>query len=90
MFDPRRFKRHDPKGLVPNHIEQVAYHWPYAHEKWEEESFTKDAQNWAQVLERKACHGLTVFKTHSLEKNMEVLTQGVIDKREVEEVSRVE
>jgi len=40
-----RYKKHDPKGLVPKHAGQVALTWPYSHEKWEEELFIEDAQD---------------------------------------------
>jgi hypothetical protein len=62
-----RFIIHDPKGLVPKHAKNFIYHWPYAHEKWEEEAFMEDAQNWAQFLERKSTPSLTIFKATYLD-----------------------
>jgi hypothetical protein len=67
-----------PKVWCPNMLNKVSYNWPYSHEKWQEEEFTEDAQNWAQVLERKATPGLTIFKTLSLDQQMEVLTQELL------------
>jgi hypothetical protein len=40
-FMTGRFRKHDPKGLVLKHAEKVSLSWIYAHEKWQEELFTK-------------------------------------------------
>jgi hypothetical protein len=91
-FDIDRHRRNDPNGLVPKHVEQVAYNWLYAREKWQEEIFTKDAQKWAQVLERKATRGLTIFKILSLDEQMEVIIQGntktIGKQKKIEELKR--
>jgi hypothetical protein len=35
------YRKDDPKGLIPKHGTQVSLTWPYSHEKWEEDFFTK-------------------------------------------------
>jgi hypothetical protein len=48
-FMTGRYKKHDPKGLVQKCAKQVIFTWPHAHEKWEEELFTKNSQDWKEV-----------------------------------------
>jgi hypothetical protein len=44
-FQTGRFRKHDPKGLVLQHASQVSSCWSYAHDKFEDEFFTKNAQD---------------------------------------------
>jgi hypothetical protein len=60
-FMTGRYRKHDPKGLVPKHAEQVVLTWPYTHEKWEEELFTKNSQYWKEVEKRRANPNVTYF-----------------------------
>jgi hypothetical protein len=51
-FQTGRFCKHDPKGLVLQHASQVSSCWPYAHDKFEDEVFTENAQDWDEVVQR--------------------------------------
>jgi hypothetical protein len=44
-FQTGRFCKHDPKGLVLQHASQVSSCWPYAHDRFEDEVFTENAQD---------------------------------------------
>jgi hypothetical protein len=46
----RRYRKHDPRRLVVEHANQVISHWPYAHDDFEDEIFTKNSLNWDEVL----------------------------------------
>ena len=54
--------KHDPKGLVPQHMLQVSFYRAYAHDIFEDEIFTEGTQDWEQVLHRKANPNMTKFK----------------------------
>jgi hypothetical protein len=51
-FKMGHFRKHDPKGLVLQHASQVSSFWPYAHDQFEDEIFTKNAQDWNEVEAR--------------------------------------
>ena len=53
-FPIGQFRRHDTKGIVPQHVGKVVSHWPYAHDSYEYELFTKNAQYWEDIIQRKA------------------------------------
>jgi len=36
-FSTGRFLKHDPKGLVLQHVSEVSSYWPYTHDKFEDE-----------------------------------------------------
>lgn len=40
-FHTGRFRKHNPRGLVPQHTTQVSSYWPYAHDNFEDEIFIK-------------------------------------------------
>jgi hypothetical protein len=46
-----RYPKHDPKGLVLKHSEQVTIYWPYAHDKFDDEVFTENAHSWDEVIQ---------------------------------------
>jgi hypothetical protein len=46
QFQTRRFRKHDPKGLVSKHASQVSSCWPYAHNRFDDEIFNENAQHW--------------------------------------------
>jgi hypothetical protein len=66
-FPTGQFRRHDPKGIVPQHTGKVASHWPYSHDSYEDELFTENAQDWEEVLQRKSNPELTKFKAMSVQ-----------------------
>ena len=35
-----RFHKNDPKGLVLQHVSQVSFCWPFAHDKFDDDIFT--------------------------------------------------
>jgi hypothetical protein len=41
QFPIGHFHKHDPKGLVLQHVSQVSSCWPYSHDRFEDEIFTK-------------------------------------------------
>jgi hypothetical protein len=75
QFHTGRFHKHDPKGLVPQHVVQVSSYWPYAHDNFEDEIFTEGAQDWEEVLQRRANLNMTKFKVMSLDEQVETIEQ---------------
>jgi hypothetical protein len=85
LFQTERFCKHNPKGLVLKHASQVSSCWPYAHEKFEDEVFIENAQDWDEVVERMVDSKMTRFKSMSLgeqETILEESTQGALRSRE--------
>jgi hypothetical protein len=76
-FMTGRYKKHDPKGLVQKHAKQVVLTWPYAHEKWEEELFTKNSQDWKEVQKRRANPNITIFSSLFVEEHIKMVKDGV-------------
>jgi hypothetical protein len=66
-FPTGRFQKHDPRGLVPQHVSQVSSFYLYAHDKFEDEIFIEGAQDWVEVLERKANPNMTRFKAMTMD-----------------------
>jgi hypothetical protein len=66
-FKTGRFRKHDPKGLVLQHASQVSSCWPYAHDRFEDEIFTENAQDWNEVVARIVDPRTTRFKAMSWE-----------------------
>jgi hypothetical protein len=66
-FQTGHFRKHDPKGLVSKHASQVSSCWPYAHDRFEDEIFTENAQDWDEVVARMADPKITKFKAMSWE-----------------------
>jgi hypothetical protein len=74
-FYTGRYKKHDPKGLVSQHVGQVVSHWSYAHDTFEDEIFTENSLDWEEVLQRKEKPDLTHFKAMSGDEQLEWLEQ---------------
>jgi hypothetical protein len=66
IFHTSRFLKHDPKGSVLKHASQVLSCWPYAHDKFEDEVFTENAQDWDKVVSRMVNPKMIKFKAMSL------------------------
>jgi hypothetical protein len=49
--------------------------WPYAHDKFEDEVFTKNAQDWDEVVARMVDPKMTRFKAMSLDEQETILEQ---------------
>jgi hypothetical protein len=73
IFVTGRYIKHNPKGLVPNHARHVAMTWPYSHEKWEEELFTEDSQEWKEVQKRRSNLGETLFSSFLMEEKIKIV-----------------
>jgi hypothetical protein len=56
------FHKEDPKGLVLKHISHVSSCWPYAHDRFEDEIYTENAQSWDEVVARMVDPKETKFK----------------------------
>jgi hypothetical protein len=67
--------KHDPKGLVLQHTSQVSSCWPYAHDRFEDEIFTENAQDWNEVASRRVILEGTRFKAMSWEEQAMSLEQ---------------
>jgi hypothetical protein len=80
-FMTGRYRKHDPKGLVPKHAEQVVLTWPYAHEKWEEELFTENSQDWKEVEKRRANPNVTIFSSLPIEEKIKMVNLGVSSRK---------
>jgi len=89
-FYTRRFKRHDPKGLVLKHHEQVSYNWPYGHQIWEEETLIEYSHNWDEIFERRRNPRIIVFRSLFIDEQILEINHGLAAKREVEEARRQE
>jgi hypothetical protein len=61
------------KGLVLQHASQVSSCWPYAHDKFEDEVFTENAQDWDEVVQRMANPKMTRFKAMSMDEQVETI-----------------
>jgi hypothetical protein len=67
------------------HASQVSSCWPYAHDKFEDEVFTENAQDWDEVVARMVDPKMTRFKAMSLdeqETTLEQSAQGALRARE--------
>jgi hypothetical protein len=58
-----------------NHASQVSSCWPYAHDRFEDEVFTENAQDWDEVVARMVDPRMTRFKAMSLDEQVETLEQ---------------
>jgi hypothetical protein len=64
---------------------QVSSCWPYAHDKFEDEVFTENAQDWDEVVARMVDPKMTRFKAMSLDEQattIEKSTQEALRARE--------
>lgn len=85
MFPLGKYKIHEPKGLVNKHHDLIYLARPYNHECWEDDLFLENARDWDEVMVRWKNTHLTIFKTLSLDEQMEEITRGV---DEVERVNK--
>jgi hypothetical protein len=67
IFSIGIFRKHDPKRLVLKHASQVSSCWSYAHDKFEDEIFIKNAQEWDEVVQRVVDLKMTRFKAMSMD-----------------------
>jgi hypothetical protein len=77
-FQTGHFCKHDPKGLVLKHASQVSSCWPYAHDQFEDEIFTENAQDWNEVAARMADPGKNQFRDMSWEEKAMPLEQVIL------------
>jgi hypothetical protein len=67
IFQIGRLHKNDPKDLLLQHASQVSSCWSYAHDKFEDEVFTKNAQDWDEVVARMVKPKMTMFRAMSLD-----------------------
>jgi hypothetical protein len=53
----------------------VSSYWPYAHEKFEDEVFTENSQDWDEVVARMADPRMTKFRAMSLDEQATIIEQ---------------
>jgi hypothetical protein len=53
----------------------VSSYWPYAHDKFKDEVFTENAQDWEEVVERMADPRMTKFKSIILDEHATIIEQ---------------
>jgi hypothetical protein len=70
-FPTCHFRKHAPKGLVLQHASHVSSCWPYAHDIFEDEIFIEGAQDWEEVLYRRANPNMTKFKAMTMDEHVE-------------------
>jgi hypothetical protein len=93
-FPTGRCRKHDPKGLVLQHQSQVSSCWPYDHDSFEDDIFTKGTQDWEEVLHRIANPSITKFKVMTMDEQVDTIentTQEVLrvrDKNKVVETTK--
>jgi hypothetical protein len=75
QFQTGCFRKHDPKGLLLKHASQVSSFWPYSHDRFEDEIFTKNAQDWDEVVSRMVDPRMTRLKSMSLDEQEATLEQ---------------
>jgi hypothetical protein len=51
----------------------VSSYWPYAHDKFEDEVFTKNAQDWEEVVARMTDTRMTKFKAMILDEHAKII-----------------
>ena len=66
-FPVGHFPKHDPKGLVLQHVLQLSSCWPYSHGSFQDEIFTEGTQDWEEVLHRRDNPNMTKFKEMSMD-----------------------
>jgi hypothetical protein len=72
----------------------VVLTWPYTHEKWEDELFIENAQDWKEVEKRRANPNITIFSSLPIEEKIKMVNLGVssnkgTDKGKKEEEERL-
>lgn len=87
-FPTGRFPKHDPKGLVLQHALQVSSCWPYSHDSFEDEIFTEGAQDWEEVLHRRANPNMTKFKAMTMDEQVETIEKTIQEALRVREENK--
>jgi hypothetical protein len=59
------------------HASQVSSCWPYAHDRFEDEIFTENSQDWDEVMARMDDPKMTRFKAMSLDEQETTLEQSI-------------
>jgi hypothetical protein len=63
--------------------------WPYAHDKFEDEVFTENAQNWDEVVQRMANLKMTRFKAIRMDEHEATIEHSTQDALRAREENRV-
>jgi len=70
-----RYRKHNPKYLVSKHVVHVVSYWPYACDNFEDEVYIENAQDWDEVLQRRANLDLTQFRSMSMDEHFEFINK---------------
>jgi hypothetical protein len=54
-------------------MSHVSSWWPYAHDSFEDEIFTKGAQDWEDMLHRRDNPNMTKFKEMTMDEHVETI-----------------
>jgi hypothetical protein len=68
---------------------QVSSCWSYAHDKFEDEIFTENAQDWDEVVQRMANPNMTRFKAMSMDEQVETIEKSAQEALRAREEIRV-
>jgi hypothetical protein len=60
---------------VLNKSKKVVVYFPYVHDKFDDECFTKNSHSWDEVIQRKTEPTLTGFKNLSMDEQVEFINQ---------------
>jgi hypothetical protein len=88
-FPTYLFRRNDRKVLFPQHTSYVSSYWLYAHDSFEDEIFIEGAQDWEEVLHRKANPNMTKFKAMTIDDQVETTEKKYQESLMVREENRV-
>jgi hypothetical protein len=80
-----QFRKNDPKGMVLQHASQVSSCWLYAHDKFIDEVFIENAQDWDEVVQRMVDPKMTKLRAMTLDEqatSIEQSTQEALRARE--------
>jgi hypothetical protein len=70
---------------MAQHANQVVSYWPYAHDNFEHEIFTENAQDWEEVLHRKSNPKMIRFKAMSMDEQVQIIEKTVEATTQVQE-----
>jgi hypothetical protein len=84
-FPTGRLRKHDPKGLSLQHASQVSMCFPYAHDKFNDESFTKCVEDLEEVLQRKSKPNMTRFKDMIMDEKVETIEKSTQEALKIRE-----
>jgi hypothetical protein len=54
-------------------VSQVSSCWPYAHDKFDDEIFTKCVEDWEEILQRNTNPNMTSFKAMSVDEKVKMI-----------------